>query len=163
VAYQNSLIETTIVMKNIFNEADYVAVVQRINNLTANSNGQWGKMNLTQMLEHCTLQLKRALSIAPAAKAEGPALYRTVIGRRMALYVVPWPKGSATPSDMNMEINGVDVMDFEKERNQLLALLQQVRQNDNFGAHLFFGPLNKKDWGRLIWKHLDHHLRQFNA
>jgi hypothetical protein len=149
-------------MKNIFNETDFVALVQRINNLTANSNRQWGKMNLTQMLEHCALQLKRALTIVPAATAEGPVLYRTVIGRWMALYLVPWPKGSTTPSDMNMEKNDVTVKGLENEKTQLLHLLQQVRRKNSFGVHPFFGALNKKDWGRLIWKHLDHHLKQFN-
>ncbi len=30
-------------------------------------------------------------------------------------------------------------------------------------VHAFFGPLTGKQWGRLQYKHLDHHLRQFSA
>ena len=30
-------------------------------------------------------------------------------------------------------------------------------------AHPFFGPLTPGGWGRLGWKHLDHHLRQFGC
>jgi hypothetical protein len=29
--------------------------------------------------------------------------------------------------------------------------------------HPFFGPLTHAGWGRLAWKHLDHHLRQFGC
>jgi hypothetical protein len=150
------------IMKNIFNKADYTIIVERLNNLTANSSRQWGTMNLTQMLEHCAIQLKKALGISVTSKAEGPAFFRSNIGRWIALYAFPWPKGSNTPSDMNMERNGVTVNNFENEKIQLLQLLQQVKQKESFGAHPFFGTLSKKDWGRLIWKHLDHHLKQFS-
>jgi len=27
----------------------------------------------------------------------------------------------------------------------------------------FFGPLTADEWDRLLWKHLDHHLRQFGT
>jgi hypothetical protein len=29
--------------------------------------------------------------------------------------------------------------------------------------HPFFGPLTSAEWDVLMWKHLDHHLRQFGA
>ena len=29
--------------------------------------------------------------------------------------------------------------------------------------HPFFGPLTRKDWGVLGYRHSDHHLRQFDA
>jgi len=27
----------------------------------------------------------------------------------------------------------------------------------------FFGKLSGKEWGELMYKHIDHHLRQFGA
>lgn len=150
-------------MKNIFQQPDYESILERINFLTIYSKRQWGKMNLPQMLEHCAIQLKKALGLIPSSEPQGPALYRTGFGRYIALYLVPWPKNSATPPDMNMETNGIAVQSFEKEKEQLLQLLTQVQQKEHFSAHPFFGALNKKDWGRLIWKHLDHHLRQFGV
>jgi Protein of unknown function (DUF1569) len=148
---------------NIFYSSDFDLILQRIDQLTNQSQRRWGKMNLPQMLEHCAIQLKKALGISPATKAQGPALFRTSFGRWMALYAFPWPKGSNTPADMNMEINSVSVQSFEHEKAQLVQLLQQVQQKDSLGVHPFFGAVNKKDWGRLIWKHLGHHLRQFDA
>ena len=29
--------------------------------------------------------------------------------------------------------------------------------------HAFFGKLTGEEWGRLMHKHIDHHLRQFGA
>jgi hypothetical protein len=148
---------------NIFNTTDYNQILQRIQSLQADAKKQWGKMNLQQMLEHCTIQLKMALGMMPDSSKAGQAIFRTAFGRWMGLYVFPWPKGAATPPVMNMETNGTIVKDFAFEKEQLLSLLQQVQQKDSFHAHAFFGAMNKKDWGRLIWKHADHHLRQFGA
>ena len=29
--------------------------------------------------------------------------------------------------------------------------------------HPFFGRMTGEEWDRLLWKHLDHHLRQFGV
>ncbi|WP_424351099.1 DUF1569 domain-containing protein [Lutimonas sp.] len=29
--------------------------------------------------------------------------------------------------------------------------------------HPFFGELNREEWARLVYKHLDHHLKQFGG
>ena len=148
--------------QNIFTEADYYSIVLRINRLTAQSQRRWGKMNLAQMLEHCAVQLKLGLGILPVTKTEGIFLYRTAPGRWLSLFVIPWPNGFQTPSAMNMLTNHMPVASFDEEKVQLLTLLQQVIQKQSLARHPFYGPLNKKDWGRLIWVHLDHHLRQFS-
>jgi hypothetical protein len=48
-------------MKNILNEADYVEITNRIQNLSETNTRLWGKMDMQQMLLHCTTQLKLAL------------------------------------------------------------------------------------------------------
>ena len=40
-------------MKNLFNEAAYQEIRDRMNNLTENSERQWGKMTHGQMMHHC--------------------------------------------------------------------------------------------------------------
>ena len=32
-----------------------------------------------------------------------------------------------------------------------------------WGAHPAFGRLSGVEWGRICWKHLDYHLRQFGV
>ncbi len=147
----------------IFNPAAYADIQQRINQLAATSPRQWGNMTLPQMVGHCGIQLKKALGILPETAVEGPAFYRTSVGRWLILYAMPWPKGSPTPIAMNMLTNQAQVPDIAKAKTELLQLLQRLQGKDSFKAHPFFGKLTKKDWGRLIWKHLDHHLRQFGV
>ncbi len=146
---------------NIYNSSDYNDIIKRITSVNENSKRKWGVMTTPQMLQHCGIQLKLALGILPGGKPEGLKLYRTGIGRWLALYVFPWPKGTKTPSQMNLVKQKVNPSAIESAREELLELLEQILQADQLNPHPFFGNLNKKYWGRLIWKHLDHHLRQF--
>ncbi len=147
---------------NIFTDADYHAIVQRINYLTPQGKRRWGKMNLPQMLQHCAIQLKLALGNLPGTKPESTFLFRTAVVRWLSLYIIPWPKGFETPSVMNMLTNNMSVESLDIEKAQLLDLLQQIIQKQSLARHPFYGLLSKKDWGRLIWVHLDHHLKQFS-
>lgn len=146
---------------NIFSSADYQGILQRINSLKKDHPRQWGTMNLNQMLEHCSIQLKLGLGKIEQTDYEGPAIQQTWLGRWSFLYLIPWPKGLPTPSKMEMMKNNVPFGEFEAEKSHLIELLGEVQEKPNLKPHPFFGPLTKKDWGRLIWKHLDHHLKQF--
>ena len=42
-------------MENIFDRAVADKLISRINSLTPNTAGQWGKMNVAQMLAHCNV------------------------------------------------------------------------------------------------------------
>lgn len=148
---------------NIFNQSDYQGVLKRINALDKQNQRKWGKMNLNQMLEHCSLQLKLGLGIIEQVDYEGNFIMRTWFGRWSFFYVMPWTKGLPTPSRMDIIKSEISSLEFEAGKNELLGLLEKVQNNPNLKPHPFFGPLNQKDWGRLIWKHLDHHLKQFGG
>ncbi len=148
---------------NIFNQRDYQGILKRIKALTKAHPRKWGTMDINQMLEHCGIQLKLGLGIMQSPGYEGSAIMRTWLGRKSFFYVMPWPKGLPTPSKMDMIQNEIPSTDFETEKSQLLSLLEQVQGNPGLGPHPFFGPMNEKEWGRLIWKHLDHHLQQFGG
>lgn len=145
----------------IFNPEDFINLKTRIEQLSTESKRQWGKMNQTHMLEHCATQLRLALGKTPSKGKEGPFIFRTSIGRWLSLYVIPWPKGSATPSQMNILEQDMERGDIQLLKQELLDLLDLVSTAPELKPHPFFGQLNRKDWGRLIWKHFDHHLRQF--
>jgi len=52
---------------------------------------------------------------------------------------------------------------FEIEHEKLLEIISEFIEADEFHPHSIFGNLTKEDWGLIIYKHLDHHLRQFGA
>jgi hypothetical protein len=149
--------------QNIFNEQDYAIILQRIGNITESSTRQWGTMNVAEMLVHCNLQLKLALHEIEGAKHEGSFILRTGFGRWMGLYGPRWKKGATTPTQMNIKNQNLSIGKVDAEKETLLNYLKTILTKVAFQEHPIFGKLNKKDWGRLIWKHLDHHLRQFGA
>jgi hypothetical protein len=60
-----------------------------------------------------------------------------------------------------------DEGDLGKERERLCALIGHFsmggRQRCTKRAHTFFGSLTPDEWAQLMYKHLDHHLRQFGV
>jgi len=149
-------------MKNINNQFDYEELALRIKQLSSSNTRQWGKMDLQQMLVHCTAQLKMALGEIRATP-QGSFMMRTVLGKWTAFSDIPWPKGANTPNEMNMERNTFQLTDIENEKKELQAYLARVKLAPQLMPHPFFGALSHKEWGCLIFKHIDHHLKQFSG
>ena len=60
-----------------------------------------------------------------------------------------------------------DDRDLAAERQRLQALVQRFAAGGPAGCtshpHTFFGRLTPEEWAVLMYKHVDHHLRQFGA
>lgn len=147
-------------MKNIHDASAYQEIVERIKLLSASHSPRWGKMSLPEMLAHCTVQLKMAVGEV-SAPPQGSTFLRTALGKWIALGDIPWPKGAQTPNEMNMHRNKVIPLDIENAKNELLTYLKKINDLSSLSPHPFFGALSQTEWGKLIYKHLDHHLRQF--
>lgn len=149
-------------IKNLFDPNTYRETVERLNSLSPQSERQWGKMDAAQMLTHCTHAFKVPLSEQP--------LPRMFIGRLMGwmfraqLYNdKPWRKGLPTAPSFVVK----DKRIFETEKQALMELVQRFHELGPTGAgrfpHPMFGKLTPEQWGKAMWKHLDHHLRQFGV
>jgi Protein of unknown function (DUF1569) len=57
--------------------------------------------------------------------------------------------------------------DFEASRARLVELIEAFvaggPERCTDWPHMFFGRLTGEEWGVLVYKHLDHHLRQFGV
>ncbi len=57
--------------------------------------------------------------------------------------------------------------EFERERMQLMATIDRFAARGAAGCsghpHPFFGRLKPREWAILMYKHVDHHLRQFGV
>ena len=149
-------------MKSLFDTATYNEVIQRLNNLSPQSQRQWGKMDVAQMLAHNKAAFKVPLSDKP--------LPRMFIGRlfgwmmKSKLYDdKPWGKSLPTSQDFIVK----DQRNFETEKQQLIELVTKFYQLGpekvgNF-PHPFFGTFTKDQWAQSMYKHLDHHLIQFSV
>lgn len=150
-------------MKTIFDKSTREELINRINMLSENSTAQWGKMNIYQMLKHCTLWEEWI---------SGKKKYKQVlIGRlfgKMALKKLlkdetPLMRNTPTIPDFKKEKIGENG-DVLAEKAKWIALIREYVNfsNDHF-VHAFFGKMTKEQIGYLSYKHTDHHLRQFNS
>jgi transposase InsO family protein len=60
-----------------------------------------------------------------------------------------------------------DKRDFAREQEQLKVCVRQFHEGGEERCtkhpHSFFGPLTPQEWATGMYKHLDHHLRQFGV
>ena len=147
-------------MKSLFQPADRESLLSRIASLQPDIARQWGKMNPAQMLCHCSRALETATGDRP--------MKQKFIGKILAPFVRPSilgpkPFGKNAPTDPTFVVS--DERDFNGERTRLTGLIERfvVRGPEAAGSatHAFFGKLSGEQWGLLMHKHIDHHLRQF--
>jgi alkylated DNA repair dioxygenase AlkB len=149
-------------MKNLFDKLVMEEVTRRMEQLHADSTARWGKMNVSQMLAHMRKPFKLALS-----EKKVPRLF---IGRLMGwmfkkkLYDDSvWKPGLPTSPDFIVK----DARNFEEEKQKLMAAIKQFYTAGPDGIskhpHPMFGKFTPEQWGKSMYKHLDHHLRQFGA
>ncbi len=149
-------------MKTIFDKATRDEVIYRIHSLTDNSTAQWGKMNIYQMVKHCTLFEEWILG------KNKPVYKQAFIGRvfgKMALRGLlkdesPMKRNMPTTRDLIIKGNG----NVESEKKKWIALIEEYEHYSNPAfIHDFFGKMTVEQIGWLAYKHTDHHLRQFNG
>jgi Protein of unknown function (DUF1569) len=149
-------------MKTLFEQEGFDEVMNRVDRLHAASPRQWGKMDAPQMMAHCSAALDMA-----AGRANPPRIF---IGRLIApffkaIYTNEKPFPQNSPTDKALVV--ADARDFAREREQLKIKLRQFHEGGEARCtrhpHPFFGDLTPHAWGRGMYKHMDHHLRQFGG
>ncbi|MGA7859178.1 MAG: DUF1569 domain-containing protein [Terracidiphilus sp.] len=150
-------------MKNLFEAATVDEIKGRTEQLRPESARLWGTMNPAQALAHCCGGLEWAVGdkVPP----------RMFVGRLMGWVVKRLALGNEEPmrrnSPTSKDLVVADERDFVAERQRLLELLQRFAAGGPAGCtkhpHSFFGPLTPDEWAELMYKHLDHHLRQFGV
>jgi hypothetical protein len=150
-------------MKNLFEPARAKEVKERISHLKPDSERQWGKMTAPQALAHCSAGMEMAVgdSIPP----------RMFVGRIIGRMIKPLVLGNDEPMRRNSPTAKNLVVKDERnlalEQQRLCALIDRFAAAGPAGCtkhpHSFFGPLTPEEWSTLLYKHLDHHLRQFGV
>jgi hypothetical protein len=147
---------------SIFDAVDRGRILARLAALRPDGPRQWGKMDAAQMLAHCAVALELPMN-EPARRQRFIGKLFAPLVRRKNLGEVPFPKSS--PTDPKFVVSAP--CEFASELSRLTsAVARFVERGPELAGrsvHTFFGPLSGEEWGRLVYKHLDHHLRQFSA
>lgn len=150
-------------MKDIFNPATTRETLERIKQLNPNSQPEWGKMNVAQMLAHCNVTYELAYeSKEPPASGIKKWLLKTFV-KNIVVGEKPYKPNSRTAPVFVITTEKA----FEHEKQRLETYIQKTEE---LGANYFnqkesqsFGALTTKEWNNMFYKHLDHHLRQFGV
>ncbi len=149
-------------MKSMFNTSDSSELIERVKRLSPDAKARWGKMEVAQMLAHAQRPLMSAYGELKAKRGLMGILFGRIAKKKLT---GDQPFQKNLPTDKHFVVS--DQRNFEEERQKLIASVQHFIQVGPEGitkdSHPFFGPMTSEEWDRLMWNHLDHHLRQFGV
>jgi len=149
-------------MKNFFNEKDRAALLKRLENMGPSGTPKWGKMNAHQAVVHLTDPFRAALGERMVPKV--PGLFSKWPLNKLIVYILPWPKGAPTAPEFIQGVKGTPPETFEKDKKELFGYIEKFVSGEkemSFQPSPVFGKITNNDWGRLMWRHVNHHLKQF--
>jgi hypothetical protein len=148
-------------LNSLFEETTINELKSRIRLLRPDSTGLWGTMTPAQALAHCAVVLEMALGDV--------WLPMNPVGRLFGWFMKPialrveMRRNSPTMKEFKIEGS----RDLEVERGRVSKLLDRFLMAGPRGCsthpHPFLGRLTPQDWSTFMYKHLDHHLRQFGV
>jgi len=137
-------------------------LVRRLRRLPPDAQPRWGRMTPASMLAHLRDALHIAYGEQDPGRYDGPRFLKSAVGRWLVIdSPLPWPKGKL---EAPPEWHATEPGDFQEDRELLIGELDRFPETrESWGVSPAFGALSPAQWGRLTWRHIDHHLRQFGC
>ena len=147
-------------MKSIYGKAENAQIIIRIESLTSSSKAIWGKMSVDQMMKHTN----DTMIVAFGEKTLKINFLMRFLGRMMKnkVFNSEFQKNSPTAPEFIYKEN----FNFETVRKELIDNFSRFASGHEaikVTDHPFWGKMTFEDWDKLMWNHMDHHLRQFGA
>lgn len=137
--------------------------ISRIHQLTPETQPQWGKMDVARMLAHCCITYEYIFD----ERHDKPnflvkLMLKSFVKKKVVSEEV-YEKNSPTGPAFII----ADAKDFAEQKTRLINYINKVTEK---GEKFFegkesvsFGVLSITEWNNMMYKHLDHHLRQFGV
>ena len=151
-------------MQNVFDAKDAQEYINRINNLTPETQRKWGKMSVDQVLAH--LNVAYDLTFTSEKFPKPSFIAKFLLSRFVKSKITnEIPYKQSLPTSPAFII--ADERNFEEEKAKLIGNIQRVQQ---LGREAFegkeninFGKMTAQGWNNMFAKHLNHHLDQFGV
>jgi hypothetical protein len=147
----------------MYEPSDARDVKERLARLRPDSARQWGTMNAAQAVAHCAMSMEWAVGDRIPPRMALASILGRIIKPKVLGDDAPLRRNSPTAKDLVVP----DQRDLEAERNRLRGLIDRFVAAGPAGCtrnpHSFFGRMKPDEWAILMYKHLDHHLRQFGV
>ena len=147
-------------MKSMWQEATRHELQDRLAKLTPESERRWGRMTAPEMVAHVSESFKSSLGGLNVKPLKLPIRFTPL--KQLIIYWLPFPKNAPTAP----ELLALEPGDWASDVPALQTLMQRFATIDPKGAfpeHAAFGRLSGAQWGILMYRHADHHFRQFGA
>jgi hypothetical protein len=146
-------------MKSMWETDAQREVHDRLMTLSLDRRAHWGKMSAQQMVCHLTESLKMALGELKVAPKKLPIRYPPL--KQLIIYLAPFPRNAPTAPEL---VITTTPNAWTRDVCELQALVDRFAargQDGPWADHPAFGRLSPRAWGVLVYRHMDHHLRQF--
>jgi hypothetical protein len=147
-------------MRTLCNEASRQEILARARKLTPASRALWGKFTVDRMLAHVVESCRMGLGELPVKSKKLPIRHWPL--NVLIAYFLPIPKGLPTARELiarpPVSLSG-ELASLEGE----LEKFGRAQDRRIWPEHPALGKLSRRAWGRLGYKHFDHHLRQFGV
>ncbi|MDF0720262.1 DUF1569 domain-containing protein [Kaistella sp. PBT33-4] len=151
-------------MEDVYSAKDAQNYIDRINNLTPETQRKWGKMTVDQVLAH--MNVPYSFIFEPEKQKKPGMIAKFLLKNFVKPKVVNnIPYKQSIPTSPVFIIS--DARNFEEEKKKLIGNIQRVQQ---LGREAFegkenssFGILTAQEWNNMLAKHLNHHLQQFGV
>lgn len=136
-------------------------LVRRMWTLTPKHSARWGRFTVQAMVAHLNDAVSMATGdLAVSEKPKVPGFLKWPPVRYLVIHHLPMPKSAPTAPELVARTTA----DLSQEQQTMATLFDGLPRRPTLAAtHPVFGPLTRDDWGALIHKHTDHHLRQFGV
>lgn len=150
-------------MKQTFTQEGIEELVVRLGKLNSDTPRLWGSMTVSQMLKHCSLLYIYLIKGGSQRPKWYVRLVASIVYKPAMVNEKPYKQG--LPTAPNFIIKGDPK--FEETRKRLIGYIQEVHGYDKEKmenkVHPLIGKLSMQQWNNVIYKHIDHHLRQFGV
>ncbi len=148
-------------MKTIFDKNTREELSARVNALNENCRAQWGKMNVNQMLKHCTKWDDMMLGKIQVKQMFLGKLFGKLALKNILKNDKPLGKNSPSAPELIIKEKAGDIAIDKAE------WIRRINEYENFQniyfVHPFFGTMTSEQVGLFVYKHHDHHIRQFGV
>jgi hypothetical protein len=149
-------------VNNVFQPTAVDSLISRIDQLQPASQRQWGKMDVAQMMAHCSA----AMDMASGKLMVKRTLIGRVIGprfRHLMTNDTTFKRSNPTAKELKIVDQRAFAKDQERPKHCVREFHEGGESRCTTHPHPFFGPMTPLEWSTGMYKHVDHHLKQFGA
>ncbi len=150
-------------MKSVFEKEVREGLIQRIGTLSDTSSSNWGKMNVYQTIVHCIKTEEMYLRKKSYDRLFIGRIFGQMSLKGLVKDDTQFKQNEPTHPEFKIKESGY----ISNNKTRWIGLINEFEQKNEADyegfSHPFFGKMTKTQVGEYNYKHIDHHLRQFNA